>query len=66
MLAVLLINSLVNKQYYNRIHSNYLIPLLITYDYEKNPVKKKLLLGLINDIAKKYNKEKEIQQYLSK
>jgi hypothetical protein len=60
------IEYLINKQYYNRIHSNYLIPLLITYDYEKNPVKKKLLLGLIYDIGKKYNKEKEIEQYLSK
>ncbi len=60
------IEYLINKQYYNRIHSNYLIPLLISYDYENNPVKKKLLLELINDIAKKYNKEKEIQQYLSK
>jgi hypothetical protein len=60
------IDYLINKQYYNKIHSNYLIPLLIIYDYEKNPVKKKLLLELIYDIGKKYNKEKEIEQYLSK
>lgn len=57
---------IINKQYYSQVQMNYLIPLLIMYDYETNGVKKQTLLHLINDIAKKYNKEKEVEQYISR
>jgi hypothetical protein len=57
---------IINKNYSSAVHINYLIPMLIIYDYEKNGVKKQTLLHLINDMAKTYNKEKQVKQYMSR
>lgn len=60
------VDYIIQKNYSSTVQTNYLIPMLIIYDYEKNGVKKQAILHLINDMAKTFNKEKQVEQYMSK
>ncbi len=60
------VDYIIKRNYSSAVHTNYLIPMLIIYDYEENGVKKQAMLHLINDMAKTFNKEQQVKQYMSK